>query len=73
MEKIRVSKGKVILNFNPKFYDKGSIEMSAREFKDICSVDKTEEGFVLSPLTEIEPEKLGYEFYNYVLGVIKNG
>jgi len=74
MNKIQVNKEKnhVIVRFNNEIYCNHCINNATNDFKDICSIEKSKDGFFLKPKKEIELETLGYEFYNYVLSLMKN-
>ena len=79
MEKIIVNKEdkQVLVNFDMKFYPSGCILKATQDFSDSCwiSVDYKDDNsqVVLRPKSEeISLCTLGYEFYNYVLSIIKN-
>ncbi len=74
MERIKVNKEKneVVLSFNEKFYDRKFIDEAVEEFKEICDITKDNNLISLKPKEKIDLDILGYEFYNYVLGLIKN-
>lgn len=79
MEKITVKKEEkqVLINFNTNFYPTIYIFRAAQEFSNSCwtSVDGNPENLqvMLRPKSEeIDLDTLGYEFYNYVLSIIKN-
>jgi len=60
------------IKLNNKFYNKEAVEGALRDFKEVC------EGKILNDAIEIElkpKEDIGMlkeEFYNYVLGLMKN-
>ncbi len=74
MEKVRIIKDKneVILSFNNKFYNKEVIDKAIEDFKQACDVRQEGELIILKPKEKTDLNILGYEFYNYVLGLIKN-
>lgn len=79
MEKITVNteEKQVLVNFDTKLYPSDCVFKAAQDFSDSCwtSVDGTQENLqvMLRPKSdEIDLDTLGYEFYNYVLGIIKN-
>lgn len=74
MEKIKISKNKneVLVNFNRQFYNEGSIKQAVLDFKDTCDVEEKKEGLLLKPKQNKDIDLLGYEFYNHVLGLMKN-
>lgn len=79
MEKITVKKEEkqVLINFDTKLYPSDCIFKAAQDFSDSCwtSVDGSPENLqvMLRPKSEeIDLDTLGYEFYNYVLSIIKN-
>lgn len=67
----------VVLCFNTKVYSMGYILESARSFSDSCwvYVDGDPAGALYVTLTpkseDMNLQRLGYEFYNYTLGLIK--
>ena len=66
-------KNLVILTFNDTFYPKDLIEKSILDFKEVCDSDFQGEKLILKPKNnEIDINTLGYEFYNYLLGLIKS-
>lgn len=70
--KINKAKNEVLLSFNEKIYKKEFIDKAALDFNKVCSVKQDKEKILLVPKEKIDLEKLGYEFYNYVLELIKN-
>lgn len=74
MERVKINKKKneIILSFNESFYDKKFINQAMEAFKEVCDVKKDKEFIFLKPKKEVDIDTLGYEFYNYVLGLIKN-
>lgn len=74
MERVKINKKKneVILSFNESFYDKQFISQAIEDFKEVCDIKKDKEFIFLKPKKEVDLNNLGYEFYNYVLGLIKN-
>lgn len=73
MERIKVDreKNEVILSFNDKFYDKRFVDKAIEEFKQVCDIKRDNCLIVLRPKEKIDLNTLGFEFYNYVLGLIK--
>lgn len=56
-------------------YDKQCVLDAINAFKGIgrCSlIEKDNYNIVLLKTKEPDPRKVGYEFYNYVLGLMKN-
>lgn len=74
MERIKINKAKneVFVSFNEYFYKKEFVDQAVVDFKEACDIEKTEEGLLLRPKEEMDIDTLGYEFYNYVLGLMKN-
>jgi hypothetical protein len=63
----------VILTFNSNFYPKELIENAVLDFKEICDLDFDGQKLILEPKNGgINIHLLGYEFYNYLLGLIKS-
>lgn len=71
--KINKEKNEIVLSFNENFYDKKFINKATEDFKDVCDVKKDKDLILLKPKEKIDIDTLGHEFYNYVLGLIKNG
>ena len=72
MIRINKQKNEVLLSLNENIYDKKSIEKAVNDYKEICSVRKAGKDIILIPKKGIDIDKLGYEFFNYVLAVMKN-
>lgn len=72
MQKVKILDNEVIVNFNENFYKKEFIEQALVEFKEVCEAERTKEGIVLRPKEPSTMSLLGYELYNYVLGLMKN-
>jgi hypothetical protein len=73
MEKIKVVNNLVKLSFNKEFYSDKAIEQTISDFSEICDIKKEGNVVVLIPKEELDLNELGHEFYNYVLGIMKNG
>ena len=76
MEKVKVKRGKVELNFNPKIYCYNCIIQTKKKFNKICRIsikkDSNNIKLVLIPKERnINLEILGYEFFNHALNTIK--
>ncbi len=72
-------RGEVRLSFSSAFYGRGAIEQAGKDFSGACEVSIGDEAdgqirVLLKPRAEgeIELETLGYEFCNYVLGLIQD-
>jgi len=72
MEKIKISKNEVLVNFNTQFYNEESIKQAVVDFKGICDAEEKDKGILLKPKKNKDLDLLGYEFYNHVLGLMKN-
>jgi hypothetical protein len=80
MEKVIIDRKNrsVTVHFNTKFYPADKIMIAAQAFMESCwaQVDGDKNDVIQVNLTpksdDIDLATLGYEFYNYVLGVIKN-
>lgn len=73
MKRVVVENNTVILTFNKNFYPGEIIRQSMADFHDVCDSGFEGEKLVLKPKSnEIDIELLGYEFYNYLLGLIKS-
>ena len=75
MKRVTVDKGKnmAILTFNNTFYSKNLIEQAMLDFQGVCYSHFEGDNLILKLKSdEINIENLGYEFYNYLLGLIKS-
>ena len=80
MKRISVDKDKkeVSLTVDTRFYGRAAVLEASKDFTESCWVavdgDIDDELFVtIKPKSdEIDLDSLGYEFYNYLLGVIQN-
>lgn len=74
MEKIKINKedNEIFLRFNDCFYDPYYIEEAINDFIEVCDIEKKDNGYVLKPKNPSDIDIVGYEFYNYVLGLLKN-
>ncbi|MCF7861544.1 HxsD-like protein [Candidatus Woesearchaeota archaeon] len=73
MERIEVDGKLVKLSFNKDFYSDKAIEQTIADFAEVCHAKWEGELLVLTPKEMIDLDELGREFYNYVLGIMKNG
>ncbi|MBT3407265.1 hypothetical protein HN415_01135 [Candidatus Woesearchaeota archaeon] len=69
---IKIKKNEVHVSLNHEIYSSDAINLAIKDYKDVCDVIKKEDYLVLTPKEEIELDQLGYEFSNYVLGLMKN-
>ncbi|MFH0979237.1 MAG: HxsD-like protein [Candidatus Woesearchaeota archaeon] len=72
MKKVTIKDKAAVLQFNKKIYEEKMIKQAAEDYGEICSVEFTDTGIVLKPKEEGQLKLVGYEFYNYVLGLMKN-
>ncbi|MFW9873761.1 MAG: HxsD-like protein [Candidatus Thorarchaeota archaeon] len=74
MEKVKINKAKnkVLVNFNEQFYKREFVDKAILDFKEVCDIKKSKEGLLLRPKEKLNIDILGYEFYNYVLSLMKN-
>lgn len=74
MEKVEINKKKneVIIRFNKKFYTLPPIDQAIKDFNEVCDARKEGSDLILKPKQKETLDRLGYEFYNYVLGLMKN-
>lgn len=73
------NRGEVRLSFSSAFYGRGAIEQAGKDFSEACEVaigyeSEGEIRVVLKPHDDsaVGLDILGYEFCNYVLGLIQN-
>ena len=75
MKRVSVDKERnaAVLTFNEDLYPQELINKSISDFKEVCDVKFEDKNLVLKPKTkDVNIENLGYEFYNYLLGLIKS-
>ncbi|MBS3131629.1 HxsD-like protein [Candidatus Woesearchaeota archaeon] len=74
MEKIKVDRqgNRVSVRFNPFFYDGKYIVRAIEDYSSACDISAEDGVIILKPKENISLDILGYEFYNYVLGLMKN-
>jgi len=72
---ITTKKEQIFITLNKKFYDLSAVKESLEDFKEVCtSIIKNNENLeiILKPKDRELMNILGYEFCNYVLGLMKN-
>lgn len=74
---IRKEEKQILINFDTKLYPTECIVKAAQDFSESCWTgmggNPNKLQIVLMPKSkEVNLDTLGYEFYNYVLGIIKN-
>ena len=75
MKRVAVDKirKEVVLTFNDTFYPTNLIKQAMQDFNEVCDSHLEGDNFILSPKNdEVDIDTLGYEFYNYLLGLIKS-
>lgn len=77
MNHIKVNKKekKVDIVLNKNFYCIEAVKESIEDFKEICDSSVSDEEDIkvsLKPKEDLDIDTLGYEFSNYVLGLMKN-
>lgn len=73
MKRVIVEENGVILTFNKNFYPEEFVRQAISDFNEVCEASYKDEKLTLKPKTnEIDVQNLGYEFYNYLLGLIKS-
>ncbi|MFQ5620723.1 MAG: HxsD-like protein [Candidatus Nanoarchaeia archaeon] len=60
------------IKVNPAFYDGDCIKETLQAFHDVCTGTFENNILVLTPKTDDIATKLKYEFFNYVLALMKN-
>jgi hypothetical protein len=75
----RSDKDRIVLDFHTGIYTRASVMQALRDFQGVCMIDSKEDGdrmlVTLTREAKDEPadlENVGYELYNYVLGLMKN-
>jgi hypothetical protein len=69
---IKIKKNEVQVSLNESIYSDDAIEQAIIDYEDVCEINKKDDRLVLIPKEKIELDILGYEFSNYVLGLMKN-
>jgi len=74
MERVKINKAKnsVLVSFNENFYNKVHIDQAKKDYGEVCEIQSREDSVILKPKNKKDIDKIGYEFYNYVLGLMKN-
>ena len=74
MKRVEVDKKNniTILTFNKRFYPEELVKRAILDFKDACDASFQNGKLILKPKGgEIGADALGYEFYNYLLALLK--
>ena len=72
---IEVEENKIKIKLNKQFYDLNAVKESLKDFNKVCNgtiANKKGIEIVLKPKDKKLTNILGYEFCNYVLGLMKN-
>lgn len=69
---IRIDKESVRLILKERFYPEDLVLKAMDDFKEACRPEKKGEEITLYPFEENNKEEIGYEFCNYVLGLIND-
>ena len=69
--KVRKNKSEVILSFNYEVYDKKAIEQAMHDFEEFGLFKEERDSIIIIPKDKKTIKEIGYEFYNYVLGLMK--
>lgn len=74
MEKIKINKenNETLLKFNNEFYDENAVQQAVSDFKEYCNISIEDNEITIKPKETSDLNIIGYEFYNYVLGLMKN-
>lgn len=70
--KINHETNEVRIRLNENFYPKDIVDLAIRDYLDFCDVFLDDDIIILKPKKEVDINRLGYEFFNYVLGLVKN-
>ncbi len=72
----KLDEGTVELRFSPNFYLKSCIIDAAKDFGDACNCKVKDWGkdivVTMHGMEGLDAERMGHEFSNYVLGLMKN-
>lgn len=72
---IEIKEKKIKICLNKQFYDLAAVKESLKDFKEVCTGKITEKKHIeitLNPKDINFNNIIGYEFCNYVLGLMKN-
>ena len=72
---IEIEENKIKIELNKKFYDLDAVKESLKDFNKVCNgtiANKKVIEITLKPKDKSLTNILGYEFCNYVLGLMKN-
>ena len=75
MKRVEVDKknNTAVLTFNKHFYPEEIVERAILDFRDACDASFQSGKLILKPKgSEINAGILGYEFYNYLLALLKS-
>lgn len=70
--KINQNEGSIELDLNENFYPKAKVEQAIKDFQGVCDFKVDCEKIILFPKDKEDINRLGYEFRNYILGLIVN-
>lgn len=72
---IEIKKSEIKIKLNEQFYDIKAVKESLKDFNQVCSgkiANKKDIEIILKPKDKSLTNVLGYEFCNYILGLMKN-
>jgi len=71
---IRIDKEKNLVNIslNNHLYNNSIINTAMKDFESVCEVKRDNGHIIIIPQNQKDIELLGYEFCNYMLGLINN-
>ena len=67
-----MARNKTLFRLNEQIYDNKCVERAIKEFKEVCEIERTADGYSLTPVGDYDGGLLKGEFCNYVLGLMKN-
>jgi hypothetical protein len=62
----------VLVHLNEKIYPSAFINQAITDFQAVSRIEQTEDAIIISPKDPKDLSRIGFEFCNYVLGLIKN-
>jgi len=66
---LNIKDNKAVLKLNPAYYKKEEIDEALKAFEEVCKAEIIENEVILEPTSDIDPQKLGLEFCNYIISL----
>ncbi len=72
MIKIDKDKNQINISLNNHLYNDSIINRAMKDFESVCEFKKDNDHIIIIPKKQKDIELIGYEFCNYMLGLINN-